>query len=528
VNDDFKVTPHLTLNLGLRYDVMLPYKEVLDRESFFNPTLPNPAADGYPGALMFYGNGPASCQCSTNIRTYLGGWGPRLGLAYAIDDRTVLRASYSVMYSRSGAVGGRGGARDGTGTLGYTASAPFGALPDGYNPVFDWDSGIPPFQRAPFFDPTLNTGFTHSNPRGGSVTYGDPYIGGHPPRYQNWSFGFQRALSNTTMVSASYVGSNGHFLRGGGRGMWSGQIPPQYLALGNLLTLPATAANIALAQARFPEIGLPFPSFNGTISQMLRPFPQYSGVSDIWGDVANSHYNSFQFVITQRRWNGLTLNLNYTLSKSFDDSTGTINRSAYNWHTEKAVTVEDATHVLNFTLVYALPFGESSSNRFYRGLVRGWQISAITQFNTGRPLGTVVANCNLPNAGDCYADYNPNFSGRVQIVDYGSGNLLGSSPTVYLDKNAFRDPAAYTYGNTPRTLAYALRGPSSFNQDLSLRREFKITESLNFQLQADAINWLNHTVFSNPSLDTTSSGFGRITGQANGPRVVQFAARVRF
>lgn len=528
LNDDYKITPRLTLNLGLRYDIMLPFKEVLDRESFFNPTLPNPAADGYPGALMFYGNGPNSCQCSSNIKTYLGGWGPRLGLAYGIDDKTVLRASYSVMYSRSGAVGGRGGARDGTGTLGYTASAPFGALPDGHSPVFDWDNGIPPFQRAPFFDPTLNTGFTTATPRGGSVTYGDPYIGGRPPRYQNWSFGFQRAFTNTMTIGASYVGSNGHFLRGGGRGMWSGEIPPQYLALGSLLTQPATPANVALAKAQFPEVALPFPSFNGTISQMLRPFPQYSGVSDIWGDVANSHYNSFQFVVTQRRWNGLTLNLNYTLSKSFDDSTGTINRSGYNWGTEKAVTVEDATHVLNFTLVYALPFGESSSNAFYRSLVRGWQISAITQFNTGRPLGTVVANCNLPNAGDCYADYNPSFSGPVQTADYGSGNLLGSSPTVYLNKNAFRDPAPYTYGNTPRTLAYSLRGPSSFNQDLSLRREFKITESLNFQLQADAINWLNHTVFSNPSIDTTSSGFGRITGQANGPRVLQFVARVRF
>ncbi|MGH9663438.1 MAG: TonB-dependent receptor, partial [Bryobacteraceae bacterium] len=81
LNDDFKVMPRLSLNLGLRYDLMLPYREVLDRESFFNPTLPSPAADGYPGALMFYGSGPNSCQCSTNIKTYGGAWGPRAGLA---------------------------------------------------------------------------------------------------------------------------------------------------------------------------------------------------------------------------------------------------------------------------------------------------------------------------------------------------------------------------------------------------------------------------------------------------------------
>ncbi|MGH9665764.1 MAG: hypothetical protein ACRD9L_15165, partial [Bryobacteraceae bacterium] len=422
--------------------------------------------------------------------------------------------------------GGRGGARDGTGTLGYTASAPFGALPDGYSPVFNWDGGIPPFQHAPFFDPGLNTGFTTATPRGGGVTYGDPDIGGRPPRYQNWSFGFQRAVTNATTVSASYAGSNGHFLRGGGRGLWSGQIQPKYLALGSLLTQQATPANIALAQARFPGIQLPFPSFNGAVGQMLRPFPQYSGVSDIWGDVADSHYNSFQLVLTQRHWKGLTLNLNYTLSKSLDDTAGT--RSGYNWGTEKAVTTEDATHVVNFTFVYALPFAASGPHSLYRNIVHGWQISAITQFNTGRPLGTILANCNLPNAGSCYADYDPNFSGPAQIAGYGSDNLLGSNPTVYLNKSAFQDPAPYTYGNTPRTLAYALRGPASFNQDISVRREFKIHENLSFQLQADAINWLNHVVFGSPGVDTTSSSFGKITSQANGPRVVQFAARVTF
>ncbi|HWB86972.1 MAG TPA: TonB-dependent receptor [Bryobacteraceae bacterium] len=526
LNDDYKVAPRLTLNLGLRYDIMLPYKEVLDRESFFNPNMPNPAADGFPGALMFYGDGPDSCQCSSNIKTYYGAWGPRVGLAYSINDKTVFRASYGIMYSRSGAVGGRGGARDGTGTLGYSASGPFGSDPDGHSPVFDWDDGIPAFQHAPFFDSTLNTGFTTTNPKAGGMTYGDPFIGGRPPRYQNWSIGFQRAITNETTISANYVGSNGHFLRGGGRGLWSGQILPKYLTLGSLLTQKATPANVALAQKQFPEIGLPFPSFNGTISQMLRPFPQYSGVSDIWGDVADSHYNSFQLLITQRHWKGLTMHFNYTLSKSIDNTSGS--RSAYNWSTETAVTPEDATHVINMTVVYDIPFGEHSASRLFRNVVHGWEISAITQFNTGRPLGTASASCNLPNAGGCYADYNPSFSGPVQIADYGSGNLLGSNTAVYLDKTAFQNPAPYTYGNTPRTLAYALRGPSSFTQDLSLRREFQIHENVKFQLQADATNWLNHVVFRSPSLNTTSSSFGKITGQANGPRVVQFAARVTF
>ena len=115
VSDDFKVSPKLTLNLGLRYDIMLPYREKYDRWSFFNPELPNPAASGYPGALQFAGDGPNSCNCRTPIKTNYGLLGPRVGFAYNPIDKLVLRGAYGIMYSRRGAVGGRGGARNGTG-----------------------------------------------------------------------------------------------------------------------------------------------------------------------------------------------------------------------------------------------------------------------------------------------------------------------------------------------------------------------------------------------------------------------------
>jgi hypothetical protein len=111
---------------------------------------------------------------------------------------------------------------------------------------------------------------------------------------------------------------------------------------------------------------------------------------------------------------------------------------------------------------------------------------------------------------------------------YGSGDLLGSAPPSFVDRSAFMSPAAFTYGDTPRTLAHGLRNPSSFNQSMSLRRVFVLHENWKLALQADALNVFNGVDFSNPNTTITSANFGRISGQANQPRVVQFNARVTF
>lgn len=455
-----------------------------------------------------------------------------MGLAWQLASRTVLRASYSVMYTRRGAVGSRGGARNGTGLLGFSAQPTFPSV-DGFSPAFDWDAGVPDYQGAPFFRPDLNTGFTTERPTAGSVAYWDFDIGARTPRYQNWSFGFQHSLSATTTAGISYVGSNGHNLGGGGRGIWSNQIDPKYLRLGALLQQRATPANIAAAQAVFPEVRLPFANFspNATISQMLRPFPQYSGVTDLWGNVANSKYNSLQVTLTQRRWSGLSLNWNYMFSRVMDDTAG--NRSAYNWETEKAVALQDITHIVNGIFVYQLPFGKGRQyeigNPVLRFVASGWQISGITQFSTGQPLGPFTAPCNLPNAGNCYANYNRDFSGPARINgDFGNGDLLGQAPTTYIDRSSFSTPAAFTYGDTPRTLPYGLRGWHRFNQDFSLRRDFALRESWKISLQADAINAYNLSYFGGIAVDTASANFGRVSSQANTPRTIQLGARLEF
>lgn len=530
VQDNFRVTQHLTLNLGLRHDIWLPYKEVLNRESFFNPTAPNPAAGGTPGILQFYGDGPNSCHCSNTIKTHYLNFGPRIGLAYQFLNKNVIRAGYSVMYTHRGAVGGRIGGRFGTDTLGYTASPVFNTLDGGISPAFYWDGGVPPYQHPPIFDAGFGAGFNGTGAIPATVTYGDPDIGGKPPRYQNWNFGFERALTGTITAGVSYVGSNGHWLGGAGRGIWSDQIDPKYLALGNLLQQSATPANITAANAILPGISLPFPKFSGSIAQMLRPFPQYNGVSDQWGDIGNSNYNSLQVVATKRFSRGLTFNFNYTWAKAFDDTGGA--RTAYNLKNEKARSAV-APHVVNFLSVYSLPFGKGGSfgagSRLVDAVAGHWQLSGITVYRAGAPIGTVVPSCNLPNAGNCYANYAPGYTGSPRINgDYGSGNLSGANATIFIDKNAFLSPAAFTYGNTPRTGAYGLALPSFWAQDISIKRNFPIHEKIALLIQLDAINAFNITMFGAPSLSLTSTNFGKITSQANGPRVVQLSARLTF
>ena len=520
--DDYKATPQLTLNLGLRYDIMKPYTEVYDRWSFLNPTLANPVANGYPGAVQFAGFGDDSCQCRTPIQTYYGAIGPRLGAAYSWTKRLVLRGAYGINYSRRGAVGGRGGARNGTGTLGFSANASFPS-PDGFTPAYNWNNGVPSYAKPPFFDAGLNAGFTTAIATGGSVTYGDPEIGGRPPRYQNWNGGFQFALTPTTTVGVSYAASHGDFLGGSGRGYWSNLIDPKYLALGNLLQQRATPATIAAAQAIAPDVRLPYASFSGTIAQMLRPFPQYSGVTDVYGDVAASTYRSLQLTVEQRRFRGLTVNFNYTYSRTEDNLSW---RTGYLIDQDWAVGANDQPHIMNAIAVYDVTVGDG--NRVVRALADGWQLSSITQFRSGRPLGPITATCNLPNAGTCYADFNAAFSGPVRINgDFGDGDILGANPPSFIDRNAFATPPPFTYGNTPRTLALGLRNPHTWNQDVSIRRTFGLGPT-RLRVGAEVFNLFNTVVFGGIQTNISNANFGRVSSQANNPRVGQLTIKLEF
>jgi hypothetical protein len=538
--DDLKATPRLTINLGLRYDLPRPYVSALNAESFLNPSLANPAVDGYPGLLEFFGYGPDSCMCRSYVRTYHKDFAPRIGFAYQINKKTVLRGGFGTFYYFAGPFSGNAQS-GGTGQLGYTASPYFGTLDGGITPAFNWNNGFPAFQHAPTYDPTLDTGYNTTTPSGGGITYGDPLLGGRLPYTQNWHLTVERELWPSTVLKVSYSASNSHFNPTGiGRGKWSDQINPVYMALGPLLTAPATSANISAAQAIFPGVQLPYANFAGTIGQMLTPFPQYAGVGDKWPDFGNSNYNSLQVTAQRRFSHGLQFLISYTLSKEIDDAGsnmggffGAVGRTAYNNKLEKAVGNQDIPNNLVMSWVYKVPFGAGhrlgSSNKVASALVSGWQWSGIQSYTQGTPLGSIGANCTVPHTGGCYADYNPNFSGSIKINgSYGTGNLLGATPPVYLNINAFQEPAPYTFGGTPRNLAYHLRNTTGLNENLSLSRDIKLKEFLTLRLVADAFNAFNRVQFTAPNIAINSSAFGQIGSQYNTPREFQFDGKLIF
>jgi len=543
VQDDFKATNRLMINIGLRYSIATPMFEVYNRFAFLDPTAPNPAIDGAPGALTFAGYGPGKCNCRTPARTHHGDFGPRVGLAYKLNDKTVLRAAYGIFYTRAGDLGSGGIAPS---TDGYSATPSFGTPDGGKTQAFTLAQGFPAFAHPPFFDPTIYTGYTTTTPYGvGGPSYIDPYGGGKAPYYEDWNFTVQRQVTPTLSVTAAYAASAGHFLSTGiGNGIWSNQINPKYLALGSLLIAPATPANIALADARFPEVKLPYANFSGPIGQALLPFPQYSGINDRNDKIGNSTFNSLQVGVEKKFTRGLSYLIAYTWSKEIDDAGsslggffGASGRTAYNNSLAKSVGVMDMPQTLVLSPVYQLPFGSGhalgNSNAVVKAVVSGWQVSAVLTYRSGLPLGSYYGAGNAPFTGGAFADFNPNFTGSARINgSWGSKDVLGPNPPAYIDVNAFQNPAPYTLGNTPRDMAYNIRNPATLNEDLALRREFHIWEDVRFQIEGNAFNAFNRVAFGCIGTSITSSSFGTVGCQGGSyggmGRMFQFLGKIVF
>ena len=559
VQDDLRLFPNLTLNLGLRYDIFGVFHEAQNRTSFLNPTLPNAAVSNYPGALQFTGNGPNSCGCSTPIKTHYGYFGPRIGLAYAVTPKTVIRSGFAIMYAHGGAAGGRGGGRNGTGQLGYNALPTFASTGNGA-PAFFWNGGnalpaaysnvyqggVPAYQKAPFFDPTLNTALYTGGPTSGSITFGDPNVGGKVPEFTNYSLSIQHSLTNNLTVAVGYTGSQGHNLPTTiGRNPYANQIDPKYLALGTDLNLAATPANIAKANADAAAAGLPatiklpysnFDTTNGKIFRTLLPFPQYTALSDLWPDVGNSNFNAFQAVVTQRAADGLTLNFAYTFSKAMDNVVGSA-RTSYNPFQEYGLSTIDRKHLITSSANWKLPFGKGKrfgGSRMVSPIIGGFELSSVFILSSGAPLSITSTSCNTSALGTgslCVPVLNPAFSGPIAInggLSSGKGNLVTGHNVSYINPAAFLKVPNYTFGNAARTAPYGLRSPYTWNQDVTLRRTFGVWESLKLQMAVSAFNVYNTVNFGGVQTNIDSTTFGTVSSQANNPRKLQAEARISF
>jgi hypothetical protein len=375
VEDTWKVNSKLTIDAGLRWDYLPPYREVKNHWSFLNPKLTNPAT-GTPGALQFagnYGGAGASCNCTTPVDTYWNNWGPRVGITFQSDKNTVWRIGAGRVFSQGGGVGGRGGAFNGTGQLGFntTAAGPTEVLtgasagPSFYlnNSSYFQSLGIAntdlfgkgyqyPTPPAPGAATQILDSGNYVNSTTGKVVsassapgYADPYFSGRAPDFMFYNAGLEHAFTSNLTFALNYVGNQSHHLinstnsgTGTPRGYWSNQLDPKYLvALGGatdstgklpLLTAPANSANVAKAQSLMSGISIPaffVAAANtgytpATIAQGLVTFPQYSSVADTYGaNVGNFSYNSLQVTVQQRLAHGVTFNFNYTWARNVGD-----------------------------------------------------------------------------------------------------------------------------------------------------------------------------------------------------------------
>ena len=509
LQDDYKILPKLTLNLGMRWDYIPTYREAQDRWSFLNPTQTNPIT-GNLGDLQFAGNRGAgfSCNCRTPNDTYYKNFGPRLGLEYAVDDKTVFRGGWGILYSHAGGTGGAGGAATGTGQAGFTSAAAFTDSTSGpafylnSNPAFSAPNSnfggpgfvLPPVAAITATSQTIGTGFYvcsgqafapcngatgTSAGNGVSIAYPDPYLSGRAPEFSFFNFGMQREVVKDLTVTVNYVGSQTHFIAGAAniRGLQSGQLDPKWLALGSNLTKPATAANIAIAQTA-TGLTLPVPyagytaaavvNASATIAHMLTWMPQYAGTSDPWGDVANANYNAFQLSVAKRSSHGLTFNINYTYAKNIDDAgtqrsgyaiPASANATGLAWapnRMDRSLSVNSQPQNLSVYGVYKIPLGKGhlgGDHFITRALLSGWETSHIFQYSSGLPLALVATCSSSQNVGQgtCMPDKNPSFTGNVrQNGGWGQGVTAATLGTLSYIKGALQTVGAGNgLGGTP-------------------------------------------------------------------------------
>jgi len=507
--DDWKVAKRLTLNLGLRYDMSSEPVERWNRFSNFDPFKINPQTK-LPGMLLYGG---------TDIDRHFvnpdwNNWGPRVGAAYALtaDGKTAVRSAFGILYMNdiSGNTSG-----DNSNSFGFSQSVPFvspGGLPQ---PAFVLSAG-PPTLPTP-----LGVAGGPSAFRGLSVRFQDPNV--RTPYQVQWNFSLDRSLPGQWTVSLSYNGSHGVKLFGGNYDI-NAIDPANYALYGN--SLQNSVPNPFAGQ-------LPGTSLNNATvsrSQALKPLPDYVSVTTFANHGNNSIYHAGQLTAQRRYSNGFSLMLSYTKSKLIDEvsSSGGVQGTGvddyrlgkYNRRLDRAVDRNDISQRAVISGMYELPFGKKS-NALYARFIRGWQMNEITTIQTGDPLEIRGAN-NLTGINFPDVLRNPTLSGDQRGI------------LTWFDTDAFRNPADWTVGNVGRSLP-STRGPGMFTANLSLFKNFRVTERLKLEFRGEMFNALNHTNPLDPSQTFSPSRtgvnsnalFGRITS-ASPARRLQFGLRMSW
>ena len=509
VSDTVQLKPKLTLNVGLRYDLPFPWRfSDPKRIGAINLTTPNPGAGNLPGAYVF---GNSAVVPPADKKEF----GPRASLAYAPNNKTVVRIGYGILYSISNAAT-IGAVQFGNGfTAGYTGFQNITSLNGGITAASTLADGFPQYTLPlPNQNPALNVG---------AVADYYSHDAGKQSYTQTWTIDIQRELPFHMFVDAAYVGDKGQRLQAGLENL--NQVPSHYLSLGPLLNQDINSP--AAAAAGF---GPPYPGFTGTVSQALRPFPQYTSINDAFQPLGSSTYQGLQVKLQKRFSDGLSFLVSYTLSKTLTN-TSLSGYSAFNGGAldtanrglEKHIAGQDQTHNFVTSLVYELPVGKGMKGVPGK-LVKGWEASAVLRYASGNPLG-ISGGPPLPIFGG------GNRPDRVPGVSARSNVSTGSfDPAVdsYLNPAAFAQPALYTFG-TASVTEPNLRSFPIYNENFSLIKRSYIKEKINLEFRAEFFNLFNRVTFAAPSTNFDAlNTFGFVFGQANTPRNIQFGLKVNF
>ena len=526
--DDFKITQRLTLNFGLRLDILTPLVEANDYYSMVDTTKPNPAAGNLPGVYVFAGqNGvgsriPPAHKNSNNL-------GPRLGLAYALDDKTVLRSAFGISYFQTGAYGGGNNVNqnDAYWPTSTTSS------PDDLTGAYTFTQGFPARDLVipPLITPALGVG-------SGFVNYWHP-LAGRAGRSRNWSVGVQRALGRSMSIDVSYVGSRGDRLP---VRVDINQLDPKYLSLGPLLTRNIRDPQVVAAGYRPPYQG-----FNGSLAQALRPFPQFPNMfpggrnSDTRG---TSRYDALLVKFDKRYSNGLYATVAYTWADHMTNAPNNfvnnapMHRNAYDLEMSQHRPGTYRPHVGAVGFLYELPVGPGKAlldnESLLSKIIGGWQLSGILRYTSGATLGVSAPQANPVYRGGATAEGVGGSTAIPQTADIVPGvpmklDTKDFDPRTdrYLNIAAFAIPAG-PFGTSTFTID-GLRGFASLNEDLAIAKTIQMQGRSTLQIRVEMFNALNRVEFGNPASNIGNpETFGRITNQSNAPRNMQIALKLTF
>jgi hypothetical protein len=566
--DTWKLSPKLTLSYGLRWDGSTPFTEAHNDFSFFDPNGVNTAAGGLLGTLAFAGTGWGSASFGRNspFLFWGGGFGPRFGFAYDLGHKTVVRGGYGIFYGAPlyewGGINQPGfGVTTGP-TAGVGSVSPSIWMQSGACVTTGLAAAIcgaaTPTQVFPYLAPPVISS-TFSNGKGMSAY--NPQ-GDKLPDAQQFTLTIEHAFTNNLYVRASYTGSKGThelaFLTGD-------NILNPSLLTGPLA--PYLNASFSSTQTTLDGVNVPYSGWYTqlagatptscsicTITQALRPYPQYNGniIPGMEND-GNSFYNGFALSIEKRTSHGLWLLASYSVQKSMGDynannsevATDSITGNLSQFLRKEAWAVEDddTPQNIKLALVYHLPLEKVASfahSGFGRQVLGGWEVSTVYIAHSGIPW-QVNVTCSVPSAFliPCMPGLIPGASPYAQpesSFDPGKGPLL--------NVGAFEPASSFStvsyWGQGP-LVEPTIRQPGYDNQDASLLKTFAIKERLKFQIRADFMdmwNWHSFTFGGGTTGGTGNAGsvfttnvssasFGKWTGGSpSGPRVIVMAGKL--